>query len=271
MSYQPYIGVDAGGTMTKIAYFEEGKLRFRKFLSSELTAAAEWMLGQFQNPKIHVTGGKGALLCSYLPMEVGIMNEFEATCSGVKHLLKLGGHACDDFILTNVGTGTSLHYINKDEHIRIGGTGVGGGTIMGLSHLLTNVSHYDELVKLGQQGSRQDLDLKVSQIYEGALTPISGDLTASNFGGARNLQSNPGKADLLAGVFGLVGETVAVLSVQAADQYKAQNIVYIGSSFIQNELLINTVLSYTRLKEQHGLVLPNGEFSGAIGSLLKLL
>lgn len=56
------------------------------------------------------------------------MVEFDATCRGIKHLLDCHGVNLDSFILTNVGTGTSIHFIDSDSNTRVGGTGVGGGS-----------------------------------------------------------------------------------------------------------------------------------------------
>ena len=71
-----------------------------------------------------------------------------------------------------------------------GGTGVGGGTIMGLSKLLTNIDHFEDVIPLTKVGSRKELDITVGDIYGGILSPIDNILTASNFGKAATIESN---------------------------------------------------------------------------------
>lgn len=197
--------------------------------------------------------------------------EFEATCKGVLYLLREAEDMPQEFVLTNVGTGTSVHIVKPGSHFRIGGTGVGGGTMLGLSRLLTEVSSYEQMARLAPQGIRDRVDLKVSQIYEGSEPPISGDLTASNFGNITGTPSGILAADYLASVIGLVGETVTTVSVHAAMQHGLSTIVYIGSSFIGNEALKKVVTDYTILRGAHPLILTNGEYSGAVGALLSLV
>ena len=66
----------------------------------------------------------------------------------VQFILKEEQHTITNFILTNIGTGTSIHYVYNEQYIRAGGTGVGGGTIMGLSKLLTNIDHFEDVIPL---------------------------------------------------------------------------------------------------------------------------
>lgn len=100
--------------------------------------------------------------------------EFDATINGAIYLLQNEAFELETYILTNVGTGTSIHYVQKDRHERIGGTGVGGGTLMGLSQLLTGLSSYNEIVSKVPLGNREKIDLKVSDIYRDSPLPISG-------------------------------------------------------------------------------------------------
>ena len=265
------IGVDAGGTLIKIACLKNGSIQYMKFHASQMQSAAEWM-NEFERPEVCITGGRAAMLQSYLNRPAVNMVEFDATCDGVRYLLQTQGAADEAHILTNVGTGTSIHHLHPHSHRRLGGTGVGGGTLMGLSQLLTGISDYEELVQSAAKGSRDQIDLKVRHIYKGTEPPIPGDLTASNFG---NVDSGASpdqlpKSDLLASVFGLVGETVATASVLAATQCGVSSILYIGSSFDRNELLKEVVEGYTKLRGATPMFFDNGEYCGAIGALLKL-
>lgn len=264
------IGIDAGGTLIKVAYRENGAIQYRKFTSKNPDEVVEWIENHFSNPKICITGGKATLLQNRLaPIECNTMVEFEATCNGVSFLLKNDEVMLNSFILTNVGTGTSIHFINNDSHIRVGGTGVGGGTLMGLSSLLTGVHDFSHIVETAKTGHRDTIDLKVKDIYEGSAPPLLGDLTASNFGKVLSNSSHEIN-DLLASIIGLVGETFVTASIFAADRFGTKNIVYIGSSFIDNDILRRIVDEYTRFKGMNPVYVENGEYSGAIGALLSL-
>ncbi|HET7657134.1 MAG TPA: type II pantothenate kinase [Bacillales bacterium] len=258
------VGIDVGGTLIKIAYESEKGMQFRKFAATKLDEAAKWVMEKFPDGEVCVTGGKAERFQACMGREVGLVAEFEATCRGIRHLLNQNGHGLDAFVVANVGTGTSIHYIDGEGHRRIGGTGVGGGTIMGLSALLCGIDEYDKIVRLAKEGNRGTVDLKVRHIYEGSVPPISGDLTASNFG---RVSAEREVGDVLAAVIGLVGETVATVSVFAAEQCRTSSIVFIGTSFVENGPLQAVVKSYAAMKEADPVFVKNGEFSGALGAL----
>ena len=273
---QAVAGIDAGGTLVKIAYRNGDDMnRYLTFRSDRLADAADWVRRELPDARLCLTGGKASRLAELIGRGASFMQEFEATCNGAQWLLQAQGIARGGFLLTNVGTGTSIHYIGKDRCSRIGGSGVGGGTIIGLSRLLTGANDYESIVGSAEQGERGYADLKVSHIYEGVTPPINGDLTASNFGRvparADGLPTPIREADALASVIGMVGETVATVSVHAAGQHGTTDVVYIGSSFYGNRPLKDAVESYTRFRGGEPYFPENGQFSGAVGAMLILI
>lgn len=66
-------------------------------------------------------------------------------------MLEEQGHHLENYIFTNVGTGTSLHYSNGKEQQRVGGVGTGGGMIQGLGYLLTGLKDYKQLTDTAQK------------------------------------------------------------------------------------------------------------------------
>ncbi|MBM7567215.1 type II pantothenate kinase [Paenibacillus sacheonensis] len=264
------IGIDAGGTLIKLASMDErGSLELRKVPVREMSAIAAWLNGE-EDARIVVTGGRSAQLKAQMNKDVPDMAEFMATMRGASYLLREQAFGADAYVLTNVGTGTSIHRVEPEGHARIGGTGVGGGTLMGLSRLLTGIADFETIVASAKSGTRGSVDLKVSDIYAGSEPPIPGELTASNFAKLflREHMDDIAQEDLIASVMGLVGETVATTSVLAAGQNGISNIVYIGSSFIRNEPLRDVVRAYTVLRGGVPYFPDNGEYCGAIGALL---
>jgi type II pantothenate kinase len=264
------VGIDAGGTLIKFAFWDQNQLHTIKLPTEHMHAAVIWIQERFPTASLCVTGGKSSLFQSLLGYESRSMIEFDATCQGVQYLMREQGISLPSFIVANAGTGTSIHWINQDGHSRVGGTGVGGGTLMGLSSLLTGIEDYEELIQLAKQGKTDRIDLKVSHIYEGAVPPIPGDLTASNFGYVLQHSGERIPADLLASVMSLVGETVATVSILAAQWHGVSTIVYIGSSFAGNDVLKDVVVRNTEFKGATPIFLQNGEYSGAIGALLSV-
>ena len=140
--------------------------------------------------------------------------------------------------------------------------------IQGLGYLLTEIKDYQKLTDLAQKGNRDIIDLKVKHIYKNDTPPISGELTASNFGHVLlNLDKTFTDADKLASLIGVVGESVTTVSIHVAREHGAKDVVYIGSSFHNNPLLQQVVTDYTILRGFTPHYLNNGAFSGALGTL----
>jgi len=60
---------------------------------------------------------------------------------------------------------------------------IGGGTLLGLSNLLTGVRDFDQIIQMAQSGANANVDMLVSDIY-GENSPfkdLAGDLLASSF------------------------------------------------------------------------------------------
>lgn len=267
------IGIDAGGTLTKIAYWDEKKeMSFQKFLSSDLNAVKDWLDTNHSLASICLTGGRAEQLKKYLSSknEIPYIVEFDATMNGVMYQLKEEVISSDSAIIANIGTGTSIHIMHGETHSRVGGTGVGGGTLLGLGTALTGIYDYKDIIELSKEGKRTSIDILVSDIYKHNKLPIKGSLTASNFGGV-TLKSEEARnhSDLLAGVQGIIGEVVATLCIQAADAHHVEDIIYIGSSLEENELLQEIMESYTILKQKKPIFLDKHGYSGAIGALLE--
>ena len=272
---QKVIGIDAGGTLTKLAYVnEQDELEFKIFPSNDFSQVKNWIENHPHIEEIGLTGGRTKQLLEVLNTMKSIqyLVEFEATFKGVKYLLKKDGHDIENSIITNIGTGTSIHYMEGQSHTRVGGTGIGGGTLTGLSTIMTGISNFEEITSKAALGSRELIDLFVKDIFQGMEPPIEGHLTASNFGKVSILKDAKHEAsDLLATVQALVGEVITTLSIQFADEKKAENIIYIGSTLINNEHLKQVIANYTILKKHQPIFLKNCGFTGAIGALLNKL
>ena len=266
------IGVDVGGTLTKVAYFTGNqKLNLLHFPSADLQKVSDWISSNHEDIQIGLTGGRAEQLKTFLRKHENLhyLVEFDATVAGVNYQLRKDGQRFSDAIITNIGTGTSIHLMRGNNHERISGTGIGGGTLLGLSALMTGIHQFKEIVQYSANGRRNEVDMLVSDIYFGNKTPIDGGLTASNFGeaGLTPLVERS-KEDILATVQGLVGEVISTLSIQCAVAENVEHIVYIGSTLTENIPLQNVIGDYTERKKRTPIFLRDNGYSGAIGALL---
>jgi len=263
------IGIDAGGTLLKIVYIEDRERRFEKRPSSEIDSLIGELNRDHTEDEIFLTGGKAEYMDEKLEPPTRLSIEFDATYRGLSRLMEEQGVSLGRFVYLNVGTGTSFHQADGSGQKRVGGSGVGGGTLIGLSSLLTGVDSYEDIVRLAAQGNRDKIDLQVHHIYAGRPTPIPGDITASNFG--RILMDdlpNLSDADKLQAVIGLIAETVTVVGISLAEGFDTKDIVFIGSTLLNNGVMTEIIGRYAGLKGVNPHIIENGEYSGALGAVL---
>ena len=91
----------------------------------------------------------------------------------------------------------------------LGGTGVGGGTLVGLCRRLIGVDTVEHIEQLAEGGNLDNVDLRIKDISQNHLYHgINENLTAANFGKLSDLATQD---DLALGVANLVAETIAML------------------------------------------------------------
>ncbi|AYC29432.1 type II pantothenate kinase [Paenisporosarcina cavernae] len=269
-----YIGVDAGGTLTKIAYSstDSDTIHYHYIPSKDTKLILPFLQSFSKQSVITFTGGRAQLLMDELKIDnrEHYIIEFDATINGVHFLLQERELAEEPLIVTNIGTGTSIHFTDHKRHKRLGGTGVGGGLLTGMSAFLLPNERFDEVLRRSSTGKREMIDLLVKDIYNSPSTPINPNLTASNFGKIGiSTASIPTSNDILAGIIGMIGEVVSTLSVQYAEACSVEKIVYIGSTLENNPMLRETIESYTTLKNKNSIFIDNHGFAGAIGAFLR--
>ncbi|GLB60871.1 type II pantothenate kinase [Cytobacillus sp. NCCP-133] len=263
------IGIDAGGTLLKMVYGEKGRFHYKTFSTHELQALTGWLNITIPVASIALTGGRSASLKKdYFP-DASIISEFEANCEGAAFLMKGAGIWKDPYLLINIGTGTSIYMNKGTSYSRLLGSGIGGGTFMGLGKLLTGVNDFAELVSLAAKGDNKETDLLVKDIYFPSKPPIGGSLTASNFGKSK-LNENVSNEDKMSSLTNMIAETIVLLSMQAAALHQVHDLVYIGGTLKSNNLLKSRLEHYTRMLNLSPNFLPNGEYSGAVGAFMSL-
>ncbi|WP_316568669.1 type II pantothenate kinase [Neobacillus sp. YIM B06451] len=259
------IGIDAGGTLVKIAYEESGRIKYRKAGYKEAKELLNWLKLIAPSASPSVTGGKALWIKENFFPNARLVHEFEAVCSGVDILLrKENNTTAGQFIVVNIGTGTSIFLAGEGKCHRIGGSGLGGGTLTGLGNLLTGTEDFSEIVGMAAAGSRQHVDLLVKDIYGGRDEPLNGDMTAANFAKGKG----EGKEDLTAALINMIAETIILLTSQLARANKVDTIVYAGSTLAGNAPLKDALSAYTGAFGLKPVFLGNGEYCGALGALM---
>ncbi|MBE6706348.1 MAG: type II pantothenate kinase [Ruminococcaceae bacterium] len=270
------IGIDIGGSTTKIVGFKKNQKELIEPLFVRATDAVTSVYGAFgkftmQNglelsdiDKVLMTGvGSSFIDRPIYGLDCRKVSEFESVGLGGLYLSKL-----DEAIIVSMGTGTALIHARKigdrTETKYLGGTGVGGGTLLGLSRRMIGVDTIEHLEQMCEMGNLDNVDLRIKDISADESFQINGDITASNFG---KLSDIANKNDVALGIANMVAETIAMLAVFAARSFNVKTVVLTGN--LTTLKPIATV--FEGLEENFGIkfIIPeNAQFATVIGAAL---
>lgn len=227
------IGIDVGGSTTKIVgYYENGTLigRLKVEAADPLTSAygalgkfvGEYKLALSQVKQIVLTGvGASLFKKDIYGIPARKVSEFEA--------IGLGGLALSkkkEGLIVSMGTGTAFVRVGKDGIHHIGGSGVGGGTVLGLCGKLCNARSFDTVVELAEGGELKKVDLNISDICAGDIATLAPEVTASNFG---KMADGLNEKDLARGVLNMVFQTIGMLAVFACRNDNIKDVILTGT------------------------------------------
>lgn len=227
------VGIDIGGTTTKIVGVEDGEMvAWTSVRASDPVASAAGAIGKFLSvsgktmrdlDRLAVTGvGSTFIEDCILGLEVTHVEEFKAIGLGG---LKLAG--VDKALVVSVGTGTAIVHAEGSDARHVGGSGVGGGTILGLGKALAGITDFESLSLAASEGDVKAVDLTIGDIASIAVGTLPLDATASNFG---RLADRLRPEDYAAGIVNMVFQTVGMLSIFAARATNDATIVVVGNT-----------------------------------------
>ncbi len=265
------IGLDVGGSTTKAVLVRDGEIMHLVRVSgSEPLVSAAGAVGKLveesriELKKVRIIactgGGAKCLTPSFLGVRSVRVDELEAVGYGG---LLLSGY--DEAIVSSVGTGTAIVHALKGKKGAIsrhlGGTGVGGGTLVGLGRLLLNRSTLGGILKLASGGDPSAVNLTVRDIVGGPVGRIPETATASNFG---RIVDGVRPEDVAAGLVRMIGEVVATVSYFAAKMMNLEKkVVFVGSL---PEALGDEILRALQMLGGKGIVPKNSAYAAAIGA-----
>ena len=273
------IGIDVGGSTTKIVGFqknEKGRLLIDP-LFVRATDAITSVYGAFckftmQNDlslsdidRVLMTGvGSSFIDKPIYSLDCRKVSEFECVGRGGLYLSGL-----DEAIVVSMGTGTAIIHaknvdgVTKTEYL--GGTGVGGGTLLGLSRKILGVDTIEHLEQLAEEGNLENVDLRIRDISKDDSLKINANLTASNFG---KLSDIANANDIALGISNMVAETIAMLSIFAARSFGVETVVLTGNL----TTLPSVVKAFEGLEKNFEikfLIPENAQFATVIGAALE--
>ncbi|MBL0940436.1 MAG: Fumble domain-containing protein [Gemmatimonadaceae bacterium] len=171
-----------------------------------------------------VTGGnRSALAATIDERRVHQVAEVEAIGRGGLALAGL-----DAAVVTSAGSGTAVVAATTTGARHVTGTGVGGGTLVGLSRLLLGTVDPQEIDTLARAGKDTTLNLTIGEILGQAIGSLPPDTTAVNFGRVARHSVDASRADTAAALVNMVGQVIAIVAINAARAQQLEHAVIVG-------------------------------------------
>ncbi|MHB8065686.1 MAG: type II pantothenate kinase [Ruminiclostridium sp.] len=264
------IGIDIGGSTTKIVGFDD-KVLISPLLvrANDPIASVYGAFGKFLNinslkiddiERIMITGvGSSFINNKLFGIPTARVDEFMAIGMGGLFLSSLS-----KAIIVSMGTGTALVKAENNTAVHLGGTGVGGGTLLGLSNRMLNVRHFDELIEAANGGDLSHVDLTIGDISKEVMETLPSETTASNFGKISDLVTN---ADLAMGIINLVFQTIGMLAVFNTKIDNIKDVVLTGNltNVPQSEHIFSQL---SKLYDVNFQTPQNAEYATAVGAAI---
>jgi len=185
------------------------------------------------------------------------VDEFKAIGYGALRLTGLS-----EALVVSMGTGTAFVKAAENEITHLGGSGVGGGTIIGLASQMLGKSDVDAILALADKGNLENIDLTIRDILGREVRSLPANLTAANFG---KIKSTASDSDIALGIINMVFEIIGMLAVFALKNDDIRDVVLTGTlaTFPQVK---TTFAGFNALTGLNFIVPPDAVYSTALGA-----
>lgn len=255
------LGIDFGTSTTKLALVQNGRCvkAIRKEDGESLEAAIA-RLGVSNVSSVAVTGvgamKNGGTILGKTPYYV---DEFRALSRGAAKISRKV-----NCVVASIGTGTSFVRVTPFFSRHIGGSGLGGGTLKGLSERILGVTDMDAFHRLAMEGDLGKVDLELKDVTEHEVPDLLPTTTVANLA---KLDPSDSDADIAAGVTNMIFESIGVMAALIAKSTLTRTVVLTGT-------ITDWTVGRRSLDEVSGLhhvtfIVPDrAAFAGAIGAAL---
>lgn len=185
--------------------------------------------------------------------------EFIADGLGAKYESKL-----DRMIVVSMGTGTSLVKCDGENIKHIGGIGIGGGTLAGLSRIMLKTDDIKQITSLAKDGDVSKINLLIKDISAKPLPGLPMSAVASLFS---NAKTNASREDIAKGLIWMVLQCIGSATILSSLESGIKDFVLIGNL----SLLPLCREVYPAMEKVYGVrfhVPKYSEFCTAIGAAL---
>lgn len=264
------IGIDIGSSTTKIVAFEQENMLEPMVVRADSQVASLYgAFGRYLYENnlelsdvdgVYITGvGSKHVDKPVYGCPTYKVDEFEATGTGGYYLTDK-----KEVIVVSMGTGSFYVKVTEEEMKHLGGVGLGGGTICGLSAVALNTEDINEISAMSCKGDVANIDLRIGDLAKEKLPGLNLDVTASNFAKADS-QSKP--EDVAAGIVHMVIENICQAGILASIHTGIKDYILIGglTKFFECQQIIEAFKSLWDVE----ITIPEySDYATAIGAVI---
>ena len=247
------LGIDIGGSSTKIVGLHENG------------TVIDMLRVKAEDPLTSLYGALGNFLATH-SLKLTDIGHIALTGVGASYvdgdIYGVRTVKVEEFPSVGVG-GLAL---SRKERAVVGriGSGIGGGTLSGLSELITGVHQYALIRKLCQDGDLSQIDLTIGDMSKGKVGTLPPEATAANFA---KLAEDATSADKMRGLVNLVLQAIGTMSVLACRTCGTNTVVLTGALTMLPPAH-ETFELFTQLYGVEYIIPENATFATAIGAAL---
>lgn len=170
-------------------------------------------------------------------------------------------YECYNALVVNIGTGTSFLSYSNNEYKHLIGTGLGGGSILGLAHRLLDTENIDIINELSKYGNLNLINTTIEDIGYEEISWLDPSMTVSNFNKPANSQS-----DIAAGIISLIIEPIISItkSLMIGQNYQK---VFFSGSVLHFSLIRDIIYKYSKIMEINSIIIDKFEYGTLLGAL----
>jgi type II pantothenate kinase len=291
------LGVDVGSSVVKVLFLgDDDTIKVDSFAAREelirsyFTNTSDRCVANFIAPselKKWIVVGAGSLkyaeFFDALPIRPDRGHEMTSNSTAVSYLLKRASHVhvfggsgrvSERYIIASMGTGIAFT-LNEPgvDGKHVGGTGLGGGTLMALSKLILGITDFGQLCELARRGSAAKVDLLISDIVGADYgSTLKADVVASSLAKVALFDERPADNDLAAGLIATVTHAIGAHAAAVCKAEKVDTVVLAGGFLdiggIVTDFLVRSINIF---QKEVTIVVPNFHHHlGALGAALAL-
>lgn len=265
------IGIDVGISTTKIVGIDEKGLVISpiRIKATDPITSLYGAFGKYLHDNkikldevehVMLTGVGAAYIDEHIyGLPTSKSEEFIADGLGAKYESKL-----DRMIVVSMGTGTSLVKCDGENIKHIGGIGIGGGTLAGLSRIMLKTDDIKQITNLAKDGDVSKINLLIKDISAKPLPGLPMSAVASLFS---NAKANASREDIAKGLIWMVLQCIGSATILSSLESGIKDFVLIGNL----SLLPLCREVYPAMEKVYGVrfhVPKYSEFCTAIGAAL---